>query len=89
MCPIQSRKKMYVPNSFRVGRDSILVRSMSRIESSVSADTSAPGTLSSRSTTDVRSAPVRSGGRPGGPASTNLVRALGSSTMSAASASRP
>ena len=43
----------------RVGRDSMRVRSIPRIPNSVSAATSAPGALSSRSTTDVRSAPVR------------------------------
>src|SRR6185295_9131563 len=89
MCPTQSRKKKYVPNSFRVGRDSMRVRSMSRIANSVRADTSASGALSGGSTTEVRSAPVRLGGAPGGPASTNRVRALGSSTTSVASAVRP
>ena len=56
---------------------------------SVSADTSAPGTLSSRNTTEVRSAPVLGGGMPGGPTNTNRVLAFGSSTTSEASALRP
>ena len=56
---------------------------------SVIAATSAPGTLSSRSTTDVRSAPVLGGGGPGGPTNTKRVLALGSSTTSEASAARP
>ena len=80
MCPTQSRKNRYVPNSTRVGRDSIRVRSMSRMANSVIAATSAPGTLSSRRTTEVRSAPVGAGGGPGGPTSTKRVRAFGSST---------
>ena len=65
------------------------VRSMSRIANSVIADTSAPGTLSSLNTTEVRSAPVLGGGGPGGPTSTKRVLALGSSTTSEASAARP
>src|SRR3954452_13919348 len=62
---------------------------MSRIANSVIAETSAPGTLSSRSTTDVRSAPVLGGGGPSGPTSTKRVLALGSSTTSDASAVSP
>lgn len=89
MWPTQSRKNMYVPNSVRVGRDSMRVRSMPRIENSVMADTSAPGTFSSRKTTEVRSAPVECGGRPGSPASTKRVLALASSTTPEASTSTP
>src|SRR3954463_11290690 len=62
---------------------------MSRIANSVIAETSAPGTLSRRSTTDVRSAPVRGGGGPGGPTSKKRALALGSSTTSDASAVSP
>ena len=57
--------------------------------SSVIAATRAPGALSSRSTTEVRSAPVRFGGRPGAPTSTNRVRALASSTTSPARTCSP
>ena len=60
------------------------VRSMSLTANSVIAATRAPGVLSRRRITDVRSAPVRGGGGPGGAASTNRVRAFGSSTTSAA-----
>ncbi len=86
---------MYVPNSLRVGRDSIRVRSMSRIANSVIAETSAPGTLSSRSTTDVRSAPVLGGGGPGGPdqheagPGVGLVDDVGRPVRSARTAARP
>ena len=56
---------------------------------SASADTSALGALLIRSTNDVRSAPVRAGGGPGGPTSTKRVRALASSTTPSASADNP
>ena len=56
---------------------------------SVIADTSAPGTLSMRNPTDVRSEPVRGGGGPGRPTKTNRVRAFFSSTTPSASVDRP
>ncbi|SKW09354.1 Uncharacterised protein [Mycobacteroides abscessus subsp. massiliense] len=49
----------------KVGRDSIRVRSMSRIANSFMAAASAPGTFPSPSTTEVRSEPVAGGGGPG------------------------
>ena len=61
------------------------VRSIPRIPNSVSAASSAPGAFSIRNTTDVRSAPVRAGGGPGGPIRTKRVRALVSSTTPSAS----
>lgn len=56
---------------------------------SASAASRAPGALSMRSTTEVRSAPVRAGGGAGGPTRTKRVRALGSSTTPSARVSNP
>lgn len=84
-----SMEKRYSPSFFRVGRDSILVKSTPCEETTVSARASAPGSFRALKTTDVRSSPVWGVGSPGVLIRTKRVCALAMSATPLARGVRP